>query len=395
MITPEIISYIKSQLASGIARDSISINLVKSGWQIQDIEEAFNSITTPITVNSASPVFTTAPNTIIVAKKASVLGRLFFWFFTLIFISMVVGAGYIFYGLFLNHGALVSPLCSILKSDSVLGINLKDSLVVKYTLGQFVNKISPGACGLDPNTGIILPVINSDNNQTSQEDNSIFDQTLNSLTPGVMSDGEINTYLNDLKMTSYLAEYDFSTLNGSTNMSQDIKTALQYNNSSLSIKYRTTNDMDFNGKSVTADVVIEGILDKNGDITKFNRADVCMLGATGIPPICMNQTAYMDTTLTQLKNNPSFIEGKNIFKNSQKEYLGTKEILGVKAKCFKVTSNLNQNGITKTYIQNVCYHPNYPIIMEVKANNNGSKTSMLIKSLEIKDMPDSYFNITN
>lgn len=44
MITSEIISYIKQQLANGVSRDQISVSLKQNGWNDSDILEAFNAV---------------------------------------------------------------------------------------------------------------------------------------------------------------------------------------------------------------------------------------------------------------------------------------------------------------------------------------------------------------
>jgi hypothetical protein len=48
MITPELVSYIKSQLALGIDRQALTASLLGQGWSVADIQEAFNSLNSNI-----------------------------------------------------------------------------------------------------------------------------------------------------------------------------------------------------------------------------------------------------------------------------------------------------------------------------------------------------------
>src|SRR3989344_6942315 len=48
MITPEVISYIKRQIAGGISREQISFSLKKNGWNDADVAEAFATIAIPV-----------------------------------------------------------------------------------------------------------------------------------------------------------------------------------------------------------------------------------------------------------------------------------------------------------------------------------------------------------
>jgi hypothetical protein len=48
MVTPEIINYIRQQIAAGVSREQISINLKQNGWNDLDIAEAFNATTVPL-----------------------------------------------------------------------------------------------------------------------------------------------------------------------------------------------------------------------------------------------------------------------------------------------------------------------------------------------------------
>ena len=43
MITPELIAYIKSQLALGVTKESLLSTLSTQGWQAADIQEGFNA----------------------------------------------------------------------------------------------------------------------------------------------------------------------------------------------------------------------------------------------------------------------------------------------------------------------------------------------------------------
>ena len=51
MPTPEIINYVRQQIASGIPRDQISASLKQNGWNDLDIAEAFKA--SAISANTA------------------------------------------------------------------------------------------------------------------------------------------------------------------------------------------------------------------------------------------------------------------------------------------------------------------------------------------------------
>lgn len=55
MTTPELISYVKSQLASGILKENISTALSGQGWTTGDIQEAFNKATPVVTPAVVAP----------------------------------------------------------------------------------------------------------------------------------------------------------------------------------------------------------------------------------------------------------------------------------------------------------------------------------------------------
>lgn len=48
MVTPELISYIKTQLAKGVTEDSLKQTLITSHWLPEDIDQAFLSIKQPL-----------------------------------------------------------------------------------------------------------------------------------------------------------------------------------------------------------------------------------------------------------------------------------------------------------------------------------------------------------
>ncbi len=49
MITPELISFIKQQLAQGMTKETITNNLASNGWNITDINEGFMAVLPPMT----------------------------------------------------------------------------------------------------------------------------------------------------------------------------------------------------------------------------------------------------------------------------------------------------------------------------------------------------------
>ena len=52
MVTPELITYIRQQLASGASKEKIAKALAPQGWLPQDISQAFSSIATPSAISS-------------------------------------------------------------------------------------------------------------------------------------------------------------------------------------------------------------------------------------------------------------------------------------------------------------------------------------------------------
>lgn len=52
MISPEIITYIKSEKAKNVSESIIKSNLISNGWTANDVEEAFASLSTPISTTS-------------------------------------------------------------------------------------------------------------------------------------------------------------------------------------------------------------------------------------------------------------------------------------------------------------------------------------------------------
>ncbi len=72
-MTPQLIEYIKSALASGQSREIITQALVQNGWKVEDIEQGFSNVATPTLVYSA-PVPAMASSIPVHSKLPLILG---------------------------------------------------------------------------------------------------------------------------------------------------------------------------------------------------------------------------------------------------------------------------------------------------------------------------------
>ncbi len=85
MANIEIINYIKSELAKGESRETIMSALSQAGWQNNDIQEAFNSLSAP----AVSPIATSPQHTAeIVNEKNYPITKL--WIFKAPIIAIVI-----------------------------------------------------------------------------------------------------------------------------------------------------------------------------------------------------------------------------------------------------------------------------------------------------------------
>jgi hypothetical protein len=117
MVTPEIISYIQSQLAAGFTRESLTSSLAGQGWTAQDIQSAFNAISAPISAPAtpAIPVSqSVAAQSAVVAKGGLFVGKIILWIFALAVVSAVGVGVYFVYGFVFNHNAIAEPFCKVM-----------------------------------------------------------------------------------------------------------------------------------------------------------------------------------------------------------------------------------------------------------------------------------------
>ncbi len=122
MVTPEIISYIKTQLAAGYSPEALKASLSGQGWPAQDIQEAFSAASGSITANGNSnvvpaqsqaadaPVSTSAH---LATKGGSLLIKSIIAIFAIGVIGSVGIGGFVVYGLFFNQGAFASVVCKV------------------------------------------------------------------------------------------------------------------------------------------------------------------------------------------------------------------------------------------------------------------------------------------
>ncbi|ETB63873.1 TPA: hypothetical protein DIC38_01950 [Candidatus Nomurabacteria bacterium] len=62
MINQQLLDFIKQQLLKGVDKETITKELLGSGWTQIDIQEGFNTINTPVVSNMNNPILTQTPN---------------------------------------------------------------------------------------------------------------------------------------------------------------------------------------------------------------------------------------------------------------------------------------------------------------------------------------------
>jgi hypothetical protein len=251
MITPELISYIKSQLSAGVARDSISSALSNQGWQAQDIQEAFNSISAPITAQS-----------VIATKKGWTIGKIFLLIFTVGVIGAVIAGALGVYYVYSNLSHLPEKICS---NSSSATDRANCQQMVKNFFGFLIKK-SENSQNIQNNSGN-LPA----NNQASADgcSNGYTDKSGN---PGI---GDITDLvgINDPLICHYSQPSD---LTGLSKIIMDISGTKDNSNNASKIVYEIN----------TQKTIITGQDGKSYTIEPANSSGSVALG--GIASLYMN-----------------------------------------------------------------------------------------------------------
>ena len=100
----EIINYIKSELTKGESRQEIVDSLLKAGWQNNDIQEAFNSLSAPTSPIATSPQHTAE----IVSEKNYPITKL--WIFKAPIIIIVISIGALLFGYYFPYLVIALPI---------------------------------------------------------------------------------------------------------------------------------------------------------------------------------------------------------------------------------------------------------------------------------------------
>jgi len=104
MLNNEIVNYIKSELVKGEGKQQITDSLIKAGWQNNDVQEAFNSLSAP-----ASPIATSPQSTSeIVTEKNYPITKL--WIFKAPIIIIVISIVALLFGYYFPYLLIALPI---------------------------------------------------------------------------------------------------------------------------------------------------------------------------------------------------------------------------------------------------------------------------------------------
>ena len=163
MITPEIIAYIKSQLAAGASRESIAQSLSVQGWNSKDIFDAFEAASLAVQPNptlqpSAQPYNLVAQSQSVagqtnqnpaVTKKRWTIGRIILWVFVIGFIGTVLGIAVLGYFAYSNFMVVPSAICA---EDTSLSV--ADRADCEKSIKNFFASVMNNAVNIKPPTGL-------------------------------------------------------------------------------------------------------------------------------------------------------------------------------------------------------------------------------------------------
>ncbi len=104
MANNEIINYIKSELAKGESKETIVNSLSQAGWQNNDIQEAFNSLSAPASPTATPPQSTSE----IVTEKNYPITKL--WIFKAPIIIIVISIVALLFGYYFPYLLIALPI---------------------------------------------------------------------------------------------------------------------------------------------------------------------------------------------------------------------------------------------------------------------------------------------
>lgn len=104
MANNEIINYIKSELAKGESKEAIINSLSQAGWQNNDVQEAFNSLSAPVSPIATSPQHTAE----IVNEKNYPITKL--WIFKAPIIAIVITIIALLFGYYFPYLVIAIPI---------------------------------------------------------------------------------------------------------------------------------------------------------------------------------------------------------------------------------------------------------------------------------------------
>lgn len=209
--------------------------------------------------------------------------------------------------------------------------------------------------------------------------NSLQNQS-GELISGNMSEEEISIFFNTLKPVSYtISNSYFSKKNNSLIMDSTLYFQFDESQTKLKISMNTFAE----GQSFVSDSYIIGKNDSSGTLTEIISYKTCM--DMGGKKMCVDLTSMGENVNDLLKKQN--LKSNIDISESVISYLGTKKILGVETKCFKM-----HYGETNT--SNTCYHPNYAIVLEndIEDSQGGSvvkATELVIGNISSKEFETS------
>ena len=123
MVTPELVSYIQSQLAAGVTREALTSALSGQGWAAADIEQAFSAVAFPTsaaaTSVSAGAAQSIATQSAVVAKAGFSIGKLILLLFGIGIVGSVGVGAYFVYSI--QHSPIQQIVNSALQQEAAQG----------------------------------------------------------------------------------------------------------------------------------------------------------------------------------------------------------------------------------------------------------------------------------
>ena len=103
MINNEIVNYIRAELAKGESRQEVTDSLLKNGWKNNDIQEAFNSLSTTTSPSATTPQHTAET----VSEKNYPITKL--WIFKAPIIAIITSIVALFFGFWFPYLVIAIP----------------------------------------------------------------------------------------------------------------------------------------------------------------------------------------------------------------------------------------------------------------------------------------------